>query len=321
MRVVVVLLVLVVIALVAAWGFLIRMPGRSFRGTPPPLTEAQIALREALRRDVMMLAGTIGERNVILIENLDKAAAYIERELAAAGYRVQRQEYRVEGRLVANIEGEVRGTKTPDEIVVIGAHYDSVDGSPGADDNASGVAALLALARAYAAHPHERTIRFVAFVNEEPPYFTTPAMGSYVYAQQRRAGVVAMFSIESIAFYSDRSNSQEYPSGLGALYPTTANFIGFASNPSSAPLLRQTVRAFRANGTMPSVGGAVPTIIPGMAWSDQWSFWMHGIPAVMITDTAVFRNPHYHRESDTPETLDWDRFTRVVDGLMHSLIV
>lgn len=319
MRAAVVVLALFILALVAAWALMIRMPGRSFRGTPPPLTEAQVALRESLRRDVTALAGTIGERNVILIDRLNAAAAYIERELAAAGYRVVRQEYRVEGQLVANIEAELRGASKPEEIVVIGAHYDSVDGSPGADDNASGVAALLAIARAFARRPHACTIRFVAFVNEEPPYFMTPAMGSWVYVQQRRAGVVAMFSLESLAFYSDKPDSQEYPAGLKALYPTTANFIGFVSNVRSAPLLRRTIAAFREHATVASVGGAVPAGVPGVAWSDQWAFWEAGIPAVMITDTAVFRNPHYHRESDTVETLDRDRYTRVVDGLMHSL--
>jgi len=318
-RILALLIALLVLALVAAWGLMIRMPGRSFRGTPPRLSEAQIALREALRRDVVALSGTIGERNMVLLASLDAAATYIERELSAAGYRVERQEYRVEGRLVANIEAESRGTTKPDEIVVIGAHYDSVDGSPGADDNASGVAALLALARAFASHPHERTIRFVAFVNEEPPYFTTPAMGSYVYVQQRRGDIVAMFSLESLAFYSDKPNSQEYPAGLASFYPSTANFIGFVANIPSAALLRRTIRAFRAHATIASVGGAVPTSVPGVAWSDQWAFWMAGIPAVMITDTAVFRNPHYHHESDTPETLDYDRLTRVVDGLMHTL--
>jgi Zn-dependent M28 family amino/carboxypeptidase len=318
-RAVLIVLALFVIALAAAWAFLIRMPGHSFRGTPPPLTEAQVALRETLRRDVTALAGTIGERNVILIDRLNAAAAYIERELAAAGYRVVRREYRAEGQLVANIEAELRGTAKPEEIVVIGAHYDSVDGSPGADDNASGVAALLAIARAFVRQPHPRTIRFVAFVNEEPPYFMTPAMGSWVYVQQRRAGVVAMFSLESLAFYSDKPNSQEYPAGLATLYPTTASFIGFVSNVRSAPLLRRTIAAFREHATIASVGGAVPASVPGVMWSDQWAFWEAGIPAVMITDTAVFRNPHYHRESDTVETLDWERFTRVVDGLMHCM--
>jgi len=211
---------------------------------------------------------------------------------------------------------EIRGS---DEIVVIGAHYDTILGSPGADDNGSGVAALLAIARRFAHEKPARTLRFVAFANEEPPYFTTEQMGSWVYAKgchDRHERVVAMMSIEAVGYYRDTPGSQQYPAMLDAVYPTTANFIAFASNLRSHGLLQRCVEVFRGHATVPSEGAALPEDIPGIGWSDQWSFWRFGYDAIMVTDTALFRNPHYHQRSDLPDTLDYERFARVVEGLM-----
>src|SRR6185436_3575153 len=180
---------------------MMRMPGRSFRGAPPALRPAQIALRDALRRDVEQLAV---ERNVIHPEAYARAADFIERSLRDAGCVTSRQTYTVDGVACANVIAELRGTS--DEIVVVGAHYDSVDGSPGADDNASGVAALLALARAFAKTEPARTLRFVAFANEEPPYFRSQAMGSWQYARgcrERHETIAAMLCLEAIAYFSD----------------------------------------------------------------------------------------------------------------------
>ena len=167
----------------------------------------------------------------------------------------------------ANVIAELRGTS--DEIVILGAHYDTVDESPGADDNASGVAALLALARTFAHTTPRRTIRFVAFANEEPPYFMTEWMGSYQYAQrchQRGEKVVAMLSLESLGYFRDEAGSQQYPASLEHVYPTTANFIAFASNLGSRGLLRDCIDVFRAHATIPSEGGALPEAVPGVAW-------------------------------------------------------
>jgi Peptidase family M28 len=174
------LLLLVVIATIVVLVF--KMPGRSFRGTAPALDAGQRALREALRLDVLRLAGTIGERNVIASKAYAEAASFIEGSLREAGYTAARQTFVADGVACVNIEAELRGTG--DGILIVGAHYDAVDDSPGADDNGSGVAALLALARA-SAHEHpRRTIRFVAFANGEPPYFQSEEMGSYVYAKR-----------------------------------------------------------------------------------------------------------------------------------------
>ena len=193
-------------------------------------------------------------------------------------------------------------------------------GSPGANDNGSGVAALLALARRFAGKSFPRTLRFVAFVNEEPPMFqATGEMGSYVYAGRCRANgdrIEAMMSLETIGYYSNTPHSQRYPLlGLGLLYPTTGNFVGFVGNVSSRALVREAIGQFRQHAQVPAQGAAMPSIIPGIGWSDQWAFWQHGYPGIMITDTAPFRYPHYHAASDTPDKLDYDTMARVVQGL------
>lgn len=209
------------------------------------------------------------------------------------------------------------------EIVVIGAHYDTVYDCPGADDNSSGAAALLELARLLrSAHP-ARTLRFVAFVNEEPPWFQTDDMGSLVYAQQARKlneNIVAAVSLETIGMYSDAEGSQQYPAGFGLFYPSKGNFITFIGNVSSRRLVREAIGAFRETTKFPSEGAAVPAALPGVSWSDQWSFWNQGYPGIMVTDTAPFRNENYHRPGDKPETLDYERMARVVRGLEKVVI-
>jgi Zn-dependent M28 family amino/carboxypeptidase len=284
-----------------------------------PVGAADPAAVELLRRDVAALCA-IGERSTHLPENLARAAELIDRELSSAGYKVERQTYEVarDAVRVDNVIVELRGTSRPKEIVVIGAHYDCVPGTAGADDNASGVAALLALARRFAGAKPARTLRFIAFINEEPPHFQSQDMGSWQYAKRcrdRRENVVAMVSLETIGYYDDRRGSQQYPAPLAALYPDTGNFIAFASNVGSRGLLSRCVKSFRAATSFPAESAAMPEAIPGIAWSDQWSFWQFGWKAIMVTDTAPFRNPHYHQSSDRPETLNYERLAHVVDGL------
>jgi hypothetical protein len=314
------LLAIAVLAVVA-WWCLILMPAKSFSGSPSPLSAAEIALRAELLADVQTLAGDIGERNVPRYPELKAAADYIEQSFTRAGLPTQRQGYDVDGRLCENIEAEIRGST--DEIVVVGAHYDSVEGAPGANDNASGVAAMLALSRRFAGTGGERTLRFVAFANEEPGYFQTEKMGSWVYARrckERGEHITAMVSLETIGYFSDAPGSQQFPvRGLGMLYPTTGNFIAFVANTSSRKLMRQALGTFRKHAQLASEGAALPTAIPGVGWSDHWAFWKHGYPAFMITDTAPFRYPHYHRRSDTPDKLDYDSMARLVSGL-HEVV-
>ncbi len=310
----------IAVAIIATVVLILRMPGRSFRGQPSPVDET---LRDALARDVTHLAGAIGERNVMRPRAYAAAADFIEQSLRAAGYATSRDTFEVEGVRCANIEAEIRGNQ---EIIVVGAHYDTVWGSPGADDNGTGVAALLAIARAFVVDSRPRlsarTIRFVAFANEEPPYFETAHMGSLRYARRchdRGEKIVGMFSLETIGYFSDAPRSQQYPAMLNTVYPSTGNFIAFVSNLRSRALLRRCIHEFRKHATIPSEGGALPEDVPGIAWSDQWAFWHFGYPAVMVTDTALFRNPHYHSATDTLQTLDYDRLARVVDGLTRVL--
>jgi Zn-dependent M28 family amino/carboxypeptidase len=211
------------------------------------------------------------------------------------------------------------------EIVVVGAHYDSVMGSPGANDNASGVAALLELAKEFCAAGPRRTLRLVAFVNEEPPFFKTGEMGSLVYARAARAQgekIVAMVSLETIGYYSEAEGSQEFPfPPLRLLYPTRGNFVAFVGNFASRRLLRRSLAAFREAGAFPAEGLVAPEWLVGVDWSDHWSFWRSGYPAIMITDTAPFRYQHYHSRADTPDKLDYGALARVTTGLREMVEV
>ncbi|MBI2355454.1 MAG: M20/M25/M40 family metallo-hydrolase [Deltaproteobacteria bacterium] len=297
-----------------------KMPGRSHKGVLPPLTAYENDLAGQLALHVEMLAETIGERNIVRYSALQKAAAYITDMFVKLGYTPREESYIAEGRQVENIEAQLQGTSEPEEIVIIGAHYDSVSGSPGADDNASGVAALLELARFFSdAEPPGRTLRFVAFVNEEPPFFYwSKLMGSRVYAagaRKRRERIAAMISLETIGYYADTAGSQSYPPPLGLFYPHAGNFIAFVSNLGSRSLLHRCIGTFRETTRFPSEGLAAPAIIPGVGWSDQCSFWREGYPAIMLTDTALYRYPHYHRPTDMPDNLDYNRMARVVAGM------
>ena len=296
----------------------VRMPGKSYRGQMPPLTAQEIDLRDALRRDVEKLAGEIGERNVWRYRALAAAADFLEASLAKHFYDVCRHGYEVAGVTCYNIEVEIQGADRADEIVIIGAHYDTVEGSPGANDNATGAAAVLALAHLLARKKTSRTLRFVEFVNEEPPYFQSPDMGSVVYAKHcrnRGEKIVAMLSLETIGYYSDEKGSQHYPFPFGLFYPSTGNFIGFVGNTLSAGLVRDVVASFRSHTKYPSEGGALPGIIPGIGFSDHWAFWQEGYPGVMVTDTALFRYQYYHTRDDTPDKVRYDHMAKVVAGL------
>jgi acetylornithine deacetylase/succinyl-diaminopimelate desuccinylase-like protein len=227
---------------------MIQMPGHSHQGPLPPMTDEQRALGQEFHSHVQALAGQIGERNVFHHDRLVMAADYIRTTLAGAGHEVRRQTYEVGGKICENIEAEVRGSRRSDDIIVIGAHYDSVQGSPGANDNASGVAAMLALARAFASTAPACTLRFVAFTNEEPPLFQTEHMGSRVYAKrsrERREKIVLMLSLETIGYYSDEPGSQHLLFPLNLIYPSTGNFIAFVSNVENGFLVQQLVGSFR----------------------------------------------------------------------------
>jgi Zn-dependent M28 family amino/carboxypeptidase len=266
---------------------------------------------------VRYLSATIGERNILRSGSLKAAADYIRNNLTQYGYPVTEQTYAVEGKPANNLEAELTGSEPSAGTVVLGAHYDTVPRTMGADDNASGVAAALELARLLKGSKFHKTIRFAFFVNEEPPFFQTEQMGSLVYARklrQERVPVSAMISLETLGFYSDVPGSQKYPAILSLFYPNRGDFIGFVGNTESRDLVRRAIRSFRQSARFPSEGVAAPATWPGIGWSDQWSFWQEGYPAIMITDTAIFRYPYYHTDGDTSERVDFEKMARVVEG-------
>ncbi|MDX1764308.1 MAG: M20/M25/M40 family metallo-hydrolase [bacterium] len=281
-------------------------------------------LSSNLRNHVVKLARQIGERNFIRYEALNEAAAYIEAQLAEYGYRPESQTYTLEGREYRNIIATRPGSGNSAETVVVGAHYDTVTGTPGADDNASGVAGLLELARLFAAKTENKTIRFVAFTNEEPPFFRTRRMGSRVFAQAAReqgVEISAMICLEMIGFYSEEKGSQGYPLPfMRAIYPSTADFIAVVGNLGSRPLVKRVERGLKRRQEIGVESIATFSWVPGVDFSDHYSFYKEGYRAVMITDTAFYRNPHYHMGTDTADTLDYDAMAQVVLGLTEAII-
>jgi hypothetical protein len=306
--------------LAICWWYMIRMPGSSYRRPLPTLTVDEALLAERLARDVQILAGEIGVRNRYRRLAYERAAQHIEARLREAGLEPQRQPTPPgDPKLTpGNIWAEIRGTSEPDRIVVVGAHYDSYADSPGANDNASGVAAVLSLADRLAGSSPGRTIRFCLFADEEPPYFQTEEMGSLVFAawcRDRGETIEAMISLETLGWYSDEPGTQKYPAALGAVYPSEGNFIGMVSDVRSRRLLYEVIGAFRETTRFPSEGAALPASLPGVSWSDHWAFWQTGVPALMVTDTAPFRYPYYHTPEDTPDKVIPERMARVVAGL------
>ncbi len=304
-------------------SFTLKMPGQTYAGNLLPLTKEEGEIKQLLHEHIEQLTLNIGERNLHHYENLKRSEAYIAESFRALGYDVKYQQYNVSGKLVSNIEAMLPGNKKPEEILVIGAHYDSVH-TVAANDNGTGVAALLELARILKTSKFERTIRFVAFVNEEPPYFQTKNMGSLVYAKrsyERGEKIIGAFSLETMGYYSNKPGSQHYPFPLSRFYPDTGNFIGFVGNAKSKIMVQNTVRIFRENAQFPSEGAAITEYISGVGWSDHWSFWQFVYPGLMITDTAPYRYPYYHTEEDTIDKINFEYMARVVSGLAKTFEV
>ncbi len=309
-------LAIIILFIMATLSFSIGMPGSSFSGNLPPLSAAEIRVAENLKTHVQTLAGDIGQRNIWTPGSMEASERYISEVFKKSGYELSFQEFTYQGRKSRNIEVEKPGKS--DEILIIGAHYDSVLGSPGANDNASGVASLLELARLLASRESFYTIRLVAFANEEPPFYYTAEMGSSFYAKrckERKEKIIGMLSLETMGHYVDEAKSQKYPFPLSLFYPDRANFVAFVGNLASRNLVRQMIGDFRRTARFPSEGLAAPEFVIGVGWSDHWSFWQEGYPALMLTDTAFFRSPHYHTAADTPEKLQYDAMARITMGM------
>lgn len=272
-----------------------------------------------LKRIVNFLSRNVGSRAYHQIAELAMAAEFIEIEFKQYGYEVFEQRFTVHGNSYRNLFIEIRGRKYPERVIIVGAHYDTVTGTPGADDNASGIAGILELAKQLRNSDFDRTVRFVAFTLEEPPFFRTDDMGSYRYAQhlsQRGEQVESMISLEMIGYFLDRPKSQYFPSSIFKLYyPDRANFIMLVSNRGSKDLLGKIRVSFQKGTDLPVESISIYSIVPGVDFSDHWSFYQFDYKAVMVTDTAFYRNPNYHRIGDLPETLDYVRMAKVVIGL------
>ncbi len=319
MRWLIVLIVALIPLSMAGYWYSLAVPGRSHTGGLPPATTDETHLAPRLRRHVETIAST--PHNIEHYANLQAAADYIERTLAALGYTVASQPFTADDVSVRNIEVVIEPSERGSHVKtwVVGAHYDSAYDAPGANDNGSGTAAVIELARLLKDH-HPRTtrIRLVLFVNEEPPYFQTEDMGSLRYAAmlaERKEPVAAMISLETIGYYSDKAGSQGYPPPFGLVLPRTGNFVSFVGMTGSRDFVHEVIATFRREIAFPSIGGVAPGFIPGIDWSDHWSFAEHGFKALMVTDTAIFRYPHYHTRQDTPDKLDYERLARVTKGI------
>ncbi|MDD5634074.1 MAG: M20/M25/M40 family metallo-hydrolase, partial [Candidatus Omnitrophica bacterium] len=276
---------------------------------------------ERLKKHVYKLAHEIGERNIRNYSRLNEAADYITDQFRSLDYKVDFQVYRIRDKYFKNIIVTKDGNKRPDEIIILGAHYDSKN-NPGADDNASAIAGLLEIARALKDTKTDRTIKFIAFTNEEPPFFKKKHMGSMIYtkaAVKNRDNIKGAVILEMIGYFSNKPRSQRHPLGFSFSYPTIGNFIGAMGGSKSKRILKYIVWSFRRATKFPIEWMVVPRLVLGVGMSDDWAFWKTGFPVVMITDTAYFRNPNYHKRSDTYDTLNYENMSQVVKGITASL--
>jgi len=278
-------------------------------------------LIENLYKHVEYLCVKIGDRHLWKEDSLNKTADYIESVFTSCGYAVRRQTYSCYGQSVSNLIAEKTGTDK--ELVIMGAHYDTVPGSPGADDNASAVAGLLELARLNQGTLNKRTLVFSAFVNEESPCFGSSNMGSMVYAKhlkEQSKPVEVMVSLEMIGYFSEE-RIQGYPlPGMGLVYPKKGDYIGVVGNFHSSKYVSFFKKGIRKHSNIRARSLTAPEFFGGINLSDNYSFWQHGYRAVMVTDTSFFRNKHYHQLTDTIDTLDFDRMAEVVKGLYYTLL-
>jgi len=306
----------------AAYRGMIAVKPRVPRPALGPDTWEEIAaLGDRLMEHVRALGGHIGERHLGRPEALRAAAEYVRGAWTAQGFAVTEEAFQVAGRACANLWVEQRGSTRGEAVILVGAHYDSVPGSPGANDNGTGIALLLEMSRAIKAQSLPRTVRFVAFVNEEPPYFQTEAMGSRIHAaraRQRGDRIEAMISLETLGYYADAPGSQRYPWPFGAFYPDAGNFLAVVGNLRSRGLVVGFLRHFMAASDFPVEGVATFERIPGIDWSDHWSFWQEGYPALMLTDTAPFRYPEYHSADDLPDRINAPEFARAAHGIIQA---
>ncbi len=285
-----------------------------------PVVEPDV---QALKAHVHTLVTRFRPRGNLDVVNLNAAANHIRGQFQALGLSPAEQTFQTDGETYRNVVARLGNHGGP--LLVVGAHYDTCLGNPGADDNASGVAGVLELARLLVKHPPACDVELVAWTLEEPPHFQTPNMGSAHHANMLRANGVTVrlaVSLEMIGYFSDAPGSQKAPlPWLAPLIPSQGNFIGVVGDLGQGGVTRTVKRAMRAASPLRVVSVNAPRWVPGVDFSDHRNYWALGWPAVMITDSANNRNPHYHQQSDLPETLDYVRMGQVVAGVFEAVHV
>lgn len=293
-------------------------------GTLPLLAPDEHQRALALKLETHLRAVASEPHNLAHPEALERSALYIEETLASFGYDVRWQVFEADGAQVRNIEVVLAPASGSARTLVIGAHYDSAGESPGANDNGTGVAALLELARMLRERPlaPKLRMRLVFFVNEEQPYGKTENMGALRHARalaEQEEQVSGMIALETLGYFSSVKGSQRLPFPFNWLYSDRGNFVAFIGLPGARTFLGKTVRAFRNAGVFPATGTIAPASVEGADLSDHWAYHQLGVPALMITDTALYRNPFYHQPFDTPDTVDYASLARITQGLDQML--
>ncbi len=307
--------------------YAVRCEGR-WAGEPAEVRRAAELPRmeREIRDDVHFLSVEIGERNLrddTRHQALTRAGEWIRGRLEALGFRVAEQVLVVDGRKVSNLEVEIRGRTAPSEIVIVSAQHDTLPGSPGANNNASGEAVLLQLAALLRGAAPDRTVRLVTFTTEEDPWFGTADMGSLHYARRSRErgeDIRAMISLDSIGYYLHEPGSQRLPIPFSWIYPDRGDFLAFIGNFGSRGAVTAATRGFHKGSAFPIEAGLSPEWVDGATWSDHASFWKFGYPAIQVTDTGGFRSPFHTLPGDTPEKLDYRALARIALGMHGSVL-
>jgi len=306
-------------ALYGAYWYMIRCQGE-WDGKPlEGQMQAELeAIENALRADVEFMSVTLGERNPEHYDALVRCADWVKERWEAQGYVVKTQSFTLEGREYANLEIEIPGDKAPSEIVVISAQYDTLPGSPGANNNGSGMAVLLKLSELLKGYSPDRTLRLVAFTTEEDPYFGTEMMGSYHYAKRSSElgeDILIMLSMDAMGYHVNTTRSQKLPFPFSLFYPDRGDFLAFIGDLSSRKYMVDVTRGFKKGSSFPIEAGVVPQGVTGAGWSDHCSFWRFGYPGMQVTDTGAFRSPWHANEGDTMEKIDFDALSRIALGM------
>ncbi len=279
--------------------------------------------KENLYKHIEFLTSIEPPRNPFNINSLNKSSDYIFNEMKKYCDNVYFQEFKVEGNVYKNVISEFGKGK---DLIVVGAHYDVCCEQPGADDNASGIAGILELARLIKNYENKlkNRVQLVAYTLEEPPFFGTDKMGSYIHAESlftNNENVKFMISLEMIGYFSDEKGSQKFPFPfMNLIYPDRGNFIGIVGSPKDWFITRKIKKKMIEVSKIDVRSINFPNIIPGIDFSDHRNYWKFGYKAVMITDTAFYRNPNYHKESDTIDTLDFNKMSEVIKGVFNVLI-